>query len=578
MNKNEDSNYTILNALNKLANKILLLMKQIDRIKGKTPELIANIAYIVGHLLMSIVHEPWYDEAIAWQIAKCASIKDILFEIPHYEGHPSLWHLILVPFAKSGMPYELSLSLVSLFFSAIAISLIIWKSPFPRIVRLLLPFTYFFFYQYSVISRPYCVMMLAFMLIAITTKERDDKPFRYVFCLILLCLTSAYGIVIAGGIAAVWLWNIWQYRKITEFVKSVTYDKRLQGLLILLLVAIGLMMQIMPREEAAAINQMLNNEAKNSFIIRFLYMFLALPIDVTLSSVYGQERLLRYAELNSVSLIVSCFVGIMFWGMIYIRCKTKNIKICRIVIPHLFFSLFASIIYMCTHHVGIELLLLISFLWEMLENGERKIQIKDSESIKVLHRELIESCTVIACFLGLLVSLVWNITSCIQDVFVTYAPGREEAKFISEYGLERYNIMTSWGVSYDDEGNMTGSNINYCGCASNIAPYFEHNIFFNFNQGRDDKSYNNHEVFSEDEQVKEIEVWKETVPDVLLMRPNLAQVYDSDIVNLSDFTLVYSKISNKVWKGGTTAYITEMYVRTDLLDEVGLKEVEHAKY
>lgn len=578
MNKIGDSDSILINMVYKLSEKIMLTLRRIEGVNGKVPELIATITYIVGHLLMCRFHEPWYDEAIAWQIARCVSIKDILFEIPHYEGHPSLWHLILVPFAKSGMPYELSLSFVSLFFSGIAIGLIIWKSPFPRIVRLLIPFTYFFFYQYGVISRPYCVMMLALMLIAMTSKSRDEKPFRYILCLVLLCFTSAYGIVISGGIAIAWLWDIWEQRKITDFIKSIVYDKRLQGLFILLLVAIGLILQIMPREDTFAINQMMNNESNNSFVIRFLYMFLALPIDVTLTSVYSQDCILKFVKLNAFFLIITCLMGIMFWFTMVIFCKNKNIKIRRIIIPHLLFSVFAAIVYMCIHHIGIELLMLIAFLWEVLDSDEKQAEIKVSKSIETKYGELMKSCAVIISFMCLVVSMSWNISSCIQDVFVRYAPGREEAKFIEKYGLDKYNIMTSWEVSYDDEWNMTGSNINMCGYASNIAPYFNQNIFFNFNQGRDDKNYNNHECFSESEQVKEIEEWKKTIPEVLLMRPNLEQVYDSDVVNYSDFTLVYSEISNKIWKGAASAYRTEMYVRTDLLDEIGLKEVEHAKF
>ena len=63
------------------------------------------ILYCVLHFVIGHYHEPWFDEAQAWQIAKCASIKEILFKIPHYEGHPPLWHLILAIPAKLGVPY-----------------------------------------------------------------------------------------------------------------------------------------------------------------------------------------------------------------------------------------------------------------------------------------------------------------------------------------------------------------------------------------------------------------------------------------------------------------------------------------
>ena len=60
-----------------------------NKLKEKRIELFVFLIYVVGYILISAFHEPWFDEAQAWQIAKCANIKDILFEIPHYEGLPS---------------------------------------------------------------------------------------------------------------------------------------------------------------------------------------------------------------------------------------------------------------------------------------------------------------------------------------------------------------------------------------------------------------------------------------------------------------------------------------------------------
>lgn len=79
-------------------------------------DVITLIIYLLGVCTVSFFHEPWFDEAQAWAIARSGTIKEILFDIPHYEGHPPLWHLILVPFAKLGAPYELSLAAVNIFF------------------------------------------------------------------------------------------------------------------------------------------------------------------------------------------------------------------------------------------------------------------------------------------------------------------------------------------------------------------------------------------------------------------------------------------------------------------------------
>ena len=88
-------------------------MGQQKGVKSKKTEWILFVLLIVSYFCVSFFHEPWFDEAQSWQIAKCASIKDILFEVPHYEAHPPLWHLLLSLFAKIGVPYELGLSLAS---------------------------------------------------------------------------------------------------------------------------------------------------------------------------------------------------------------------------------------------------------------------------------------------------------------------------------------------------------------------------------------------------------------------------------------------------------------------------------
>ncbi|MFR5119467.1 MAG: hypothetical protein ACLTD2_05595 [Ruminococcus sp.] len=150
-------------------------------------DVITLIIYLLGVCTVSFFHEPWFDEAQAWAIARSGTIKEILFEIPHYEGHPPLWHLILAPFAKLGAPYELSLAAVNIFFMTLAVAVLLFKSPFPKLIRCLLPFNFFLFYQYGVVSRPYCILVLAIFLAAVCYKNRNEHPVKYLLCLTLMC-------------------------------------------------------------------------------------------------------------------------------------------------------------------------------------------------------------------------------------------------------------------------------------------------------------------------------------------------------------------------------------------------------
>ena len=129
--------------INRIYSVISLISSKTERLKGRYPEITVLLLYIVLHIVITCFHEPWYDEAEAWNIAASGELKEILFEVPSYEGHPALWHIILMPFAYFGLNYELSLNIVTLLFSGITVTLILFKSPLPRIVNIFIPFTYF---------------------------------------------------------------------------------------------------------------------------------------------------------------------------------------------------------------------------------------------------------------------------------------------------------------------------------------------------------------------------------------------------------------------------------------------------
>ena len=217
--------------------------------KNGKAELITLIIYTVGIVIIGLFHEVWFDEAQAWQIARCASLKEMSFEIPHYEGHPPLWYLILAVFAKNGAPPVFTLKAVNTVISAASIAVLLYKSPFPKIIRCGLPFTYFLFYRYGVNTRPYCIMMLAFFLTASFYKERNEHPWKYILSLTLLCLSSAYGIIIAGGLCLVWTFEIFsEYIKKHSF-KGVFKDKRAYSLAFILVIAVGLILLILPADD-----------------------------------------------------------------------------------------------------------------------------------------------------------------------------------------------------------------------------------------------------------------------------------------------------------------------------------------
>ena len=156
--------------------------------------------YALPVSVIAAFHEHWADEAQAWLLARDNSLGALWTHWLHYEGTPGLWHTLLWLLARLRLPYE-SLALVSTAAGMVSAYLIFRFSPFPVYVRVLLPFTYFFAYQYAVVARSYVLIPpLLFGMAALYT-ERAKFPWLFAGCLSALALVSVHGLIAALAIA-----------------------------------------------------------------------------------------------------------------------------------------------------------------------------------------------------------------------------------------------------------------------------------------------------------------------------------------------------------------------------------------
>ena len=51
--------------------------------KDTLSDCLVLLLYAAGIIFVSCFHELWFDETQAWQIAKCASFKELFTYIPH---------------------------------------------------------------------------------------------------------------------------------------------------------------------------------------------------------------------------------------------------------------------------------------------------------------------------------------------------------------------------------------------------------------------------------------------------------------------------------------------------------------
>lgn len=179
------------------------------------------VLFIVVSVYGLIKHQPWRDEAQAWLIVRDLSAGEIINQMP-YEGTPPLWHFIIFPLAKSGLPYEAMIYL-HYFLGVSLIFLLLFFSPLPKIVKFILPFNYYFLFEYIIIARNYSLTALILFLIAILYKKRWDKPILYGGLIFLLAWTNVHSLAIAGFLFILFCYDLWLKNKNEQTVKNTIW-------------------------------------------------------------------------------------------------------------------------------------------------------------------------------------------------------------------------------------------------------------------------------------------------------------------------------------------------------------------
>lgn len=546
-------------------------------------DVITLIIYLLGVCTVSYFHEPWFDEAQSWAIARSGTIKEILFEIPHYEGHPSLWHLILVPFAKLGAPYELSLAAVNIFFMTLAVAVLLFKSPFPKLIRCLLPFNFFLFYQYGVVSRPYCILVLAIFLAAACYKNRNEHPVKYLLCLALMCAVHSYGIIIAGCLCIVWLIEIFTEYKKSGKLADILKDRRCWLMFCLLIFAMLVMAAIVP-DENVYLGGKMSSETEKKFdfsCINILFCFVIFS-DSIITSFFNYAGVPSEIASQIPVIVVSILLVALFVTITY-----RNKKLLTFLLPYGVLSIFGSFVYISPHHIGVITAFVIFVLWIIVDESGKvllpeymnKISAKIGKKLKVIVKAI--------AFLPLLIPIAWSCTSSYFDIRYPYWFD-EAADFIKEYHLDDYKIMGYWqqvlNGEIDDDAFWNVDEADYMwhdypnlqGISVALNPYFDKNIFCYFNIDKHDKTFQYYRANTQKEAEEEFSKWREQgEPDVVIERCEITKAYpDIDVDNYVAVKRIYFY---KPYKFETYDQYITIYVTKDLFNKIGTLEELTAK-
>lgn len=536
-------------------------------------EIVTLVLYVAGLMILSCFHELYFDETQAWLIARSASYREILFEVPHYEGHPPLWHLLLSLFAKTGAPVDFSLHLVNILFCTAAMALLLLRSPFPKGIRCLLPFHYYFFYQYGVLSRPYSLLMLAMVLAAMTYTNRNRKPFRYVLSLMLLCLTSAFGIMIAGGLCMVWTAEILAEKRRSHTLAVFWRDRRFWALLLILLLAVVLFAMLLPADDCYY-------KGKDTSLLDKCRAQWFIPVTLPFECWAGTYISYVGANATTGGLIASCIGGVLTWAAL-LMLMAKNRKLWTFLLPFGMFTLFLTFWYTSAHYLGVCTMFLVFLFW-ILSEAPGGIQLPDAW--RTLPQKFDSPLTlkaIWACGGALLLApIAYSGISGYHDVVGNYGV-TPFAAFIKEHHLEDKKLMVTWQYGFDevekgalypqhfmpsDHPPISENMTNITGMATVLLPYFDHNIFMNHNIQCPDDLYMHYQYAPDETAV--LRQWEaQGLPDFIFGWCPIDEVYsDAELEGVRYVAIEECKVG-LIYKTAITDATYRIFIRNDLLDD-----------
>ena len=165
------------------------------------------LAYFLLTLFVTLKHEIWRDEGQAWLIARDSTSFSSFLKTLGYEGTPGLYHVLLMLFAKTGLPV-ISMSLLNVAIMTSAVAIFVYGFPFNKFIKAASIFGYYMAYEYGTIARSYSLLILFVFAIAAIYKKRHEYKYLYPILVLLLSNTCLHGTIIAIAFLAAYIYEL----------------------------------------------------------------------------------------------------------------------------------------------------------------------------------------------------------------------------------------------------------------------------------------------------------------------------------------------------------------------------------
>lgn len=169
-------------------------------------------------------HEMWRDESQAFLLVRDSKNLGELWQNVRYEGHPILWHLILFV-AYHIFPSIYTIQVVHLLIGLSVVALIVFYSPFSFVEKFLLCFSYFFSFEYLIISRNYSIgVFLLFLSICLYLRKKSKRTMINIAVVLgLAANTNIYSFIISCCLFTCFLCNLFPLNKLSFYKSKLFY-------------------------------------------------------------------------------------------------------------------------------------------------------------------------------------------------------------------------------------------------------------------------------------------------------------------------------------------------------------------
>jgi len=365
---------------------------------------------------------------MSWYLgSESSSFSEFIFNMRQGVGHPYLWFAMLYFISHFVTPNIESMKIIHLTISTLSVFLILKYAPFNKIIRVMLVFGYFLFYEYSIISRNYALGVLFIIIFCILYKNKYKNILLISLNLFFLGQVNIFSFIISICLALFLLIEIlmdWKLQK--------SEINKINLVLAFLIVISEIMLEFWQ----------LGSQFRGSSIGTFS-KFISSPIDGFLEGIFRISRGLisAYLSLPKIninffnsnfivdSLFNSNYILTLLLGFILFIFPLFIIKR-RYIIFYLFTSfsimLIPLYIYKCfNRHFGHFFLIFLICLWLSEINGDELYILKYKKiNIKAIRN--------IFLIVVLSISLAGSAVALYYDFKYLFSNGKNVAIFIKE--------------------------------------------------------------------------------------------------------------------------------------------------